>query len=341
MTEAAAKVANNSPQSVRDLVRGSAFSAGGMTLGGGLTVLAGIVFTRWLGPEGFGAYSLALVVISFAAGLGTFGMDNTVPRFSAVYLGSGQTAQIRPMIRFGVRYSVIGSILLAVAVWVLLRWGMGGLERLQGIRGVSGWIVLGVPLIAVQLVALQTILGLQLVRSRVVLEKTVQPLLRLLLPFALVLWAADRLHAAIGGVVISAAIVTLCTAVLIKFRVRQMPRGVAPQPKLRREWLSYSVPFVLYSLQNFVSAGMGIDVLLVALLVSVSDSGIYAAAFRFTPILVLARGAIDCAFGPKVGLLYGQAESEDPLPCSTRVRRRSRWPGPCPSLSCWPSSAVG
>jgi O-antigen/teichoic acid export membrane protein len=53
---------------------------------------------------------------------------------------------------------------------------------------------------------------------------------------------------------------------------------------------------------------MGIDLLMVSTLLSVRDSGIYAACFRLTPALILARVAMDYAFGPKVGALLGKAD---------------------------------
>lgn len=279
-----------------------------MVIGGCLTVLTGVVFARWLRPEGFGAYSLALVAISFAGGLSTLGMDNTVPRFCALYLGSGQIDRIPPVIRFGLNYSIAASMVLSGALWLLLRFGIAHGEKLQPIGAVSGWVVIGVPVIAVQLVLFQTILGLQSVKLRIVLEKILQPLLRFVLPFGLVLWAGDRLHAAVGGMVIGAAVLTLLSAQFVTNRLRWMPASTSVTGDVRREWLRYSLPFALYSLQNFVAVGMGIDVLLVACLASVRESGIYAAAFRFTPVLVLARGAIDYAFGPKAGLLYGQSD---------------------------------
>ncbi|MGB9103951.1 MAG: polysaccharide biosynthesis C-terminal domain-containing protein, partial [Terriglobales bacterium] len=216
--------------------------------------------------------------------------------------------RIPPVIRFGLNYSIAASIVLSGAVWLLLRFGIAHGEKLQPIGALSGWVVIGVPVLAVQLVLFQTILGLQSVKLRIVLEKILQPLLRFALPFGLVLWAGDRLHAAVGGMVIGAAVLALIAAHFVTKRLRLMPASTSATGDVRQEWMRYSLPFVLYSLQNFVSVGMGLDVFLVAFLASVRESGIYAAAFRFTPVLVLARGAIDYAFGPKAGLLYGQSD---------------------------------
>jgi O-antigen/teichoic acid export membrane protein len=45
---------------LKSFLVGSLFSAGGMVLGGILTVAAGVVFARWLGPDGFGVCSTKL-----------------------------------------------------------------------------------------------------------------------------------------------------------------------------------------------------------------------------------------------------------------------------------------
>ncbi len=296
---------------VARLLSGSAFSATGMAISGVLTLATGIALARWLGPQGFGVYSVALVAVTFLGGLGTLGMDNAVARFVAFYEGGAARHQVRSVIRYGVTRAAAASILIAGLLLILLHGTFAELGKVTALRAVSFYVALAVPAVALQFVLLQAILGLQQLRSRIVLERIAHPALRLALPFALIWLIGDAVRAAVAGLLAGAAMIVVAAALVLRKRLESFPRAGAPaSPSDQQAWRGYSTPFVLYSLQNFVSQGMGIDVLLVSVLASVRESGIYAAAFRFAPALVLARSALDYAFGPKVAFLWGQRDHQ-------------------------------
>lgn len=59
----------SSPQAyLGGFLKGAAFSAFGLAGAGVLTMLTGVIFARWLNPEGFGLYSLAYVVVNVGGG---------------------------------------------------------------------------------------------------------------------------------------------------------------------------------------------------------------------------------------------------------------------------------
>ncbi len=287
---------------------GTAFSASGLAVSGVLTMLIGIIFARWLGPDGFGIYSNVLVVVTFAGGLGAIGMDYTVARYVAYYLGSGDKPLVRSVIRYAARWGLLISAILGLATYVVLRGGLLNGTKLAGLTPFSTVILLTVPALALQTIILQAILALQAVRTRVVLEKILYPLLRLTLPFALLWCFREKIAAAVGSVLFSALVLTTIALTVLRTLLRDAPPAVAVPRALTREWSGYALPFVFYSIQNFIASGMGIDILLVGALASIRDSGIYAACFRFTLVLLLARAGMEYAFGPKVGRLFGKSD---------------------------------
>ncbi len=296
--------AESSPVHARTFLAGSVFSAASMVIGGVLTLVTGILFARWLKPDGFGVYSLALVTMSFLAGCGTAGMDAMVARFAAYYLGTGEKHNIRRVIRYAIRWALLISTVLGAAALAVMQVKGTALSR----SGAVAWYVAAaVPLLALQLVIQQALSGLQSVYTRVVLEKIVQPALRLGLPIVLLLWVHDSLQAATAALTITALVVSAVAGFALLQNLRTLPARMA-DANASREWSRYALPFAFYALQNFVYAGMGIDILLVGALASVEQSGIYAAAFRFAPVLLLARGAMEYAFGPKIGVLYGASD---------------------------------
>jgi O-antigen/teichoic acid export membrane protein len=295
---------------VTSFLSGTAFSASGVAVSGVFTMLTGIIFARWLRPEGFGVYSNVLAVVTFSAGFGALGMDFTVARYICYYLGNGDRPLIRAVIRYGVRWGLAVSAVVGCVVFIVLRLGLLTGTKLAALAPFSVVLLFAIPILALQSVILQAILGLQAVRIRVVLEKVLHPAMRLLLPFGLLLCFRGKITAAVGGVLFSALVLTAIALVILRSRLQGLPPAATASREVTREWSSYALPYAFFSIQNFISAGMGIDVVLVGALVSLGDSGIYAACFRFAFALSLARVGMDYAFGPKVGRLYGRGDFE-------------------------------
>jgi len=293
---------------VRRFVGGSSFAAAGLIASGVITLSTGIVFARWLGPRDFGTYSLVVAAVTLIGGFGAVGMDTAVPRFVSYYLGVGSLELVRPVIRFGISCAVAASSCLALGTFWLLTARNPLPEKLVPLRTVAIFIAAVIPIFAMLLVLQQAILGLGCIKTRIVIEKFMQPVLRLSMPFALVLVAGGRFSAAVAGVVLATLIGLIVAGLALKYATIGFRGGSKPSVRELRQWSGYALPFAFQSLQQFVSNGLGIDIFLVGLLASLSDSGIYAAAFRFTPLLTLVRSAMDYAFGPKVAALYGKSD---------------------------------
>ena len=293
---------------IKGFLSASLFSAGGMAFGGILTIAAGVAFARWLGPGGFGIYSLTLITLALVGGIGTLGLDNSLGRFAAYYLGSGETRRIRSLLGYGVLRVLVFSSILSLGLFAAFRFRLFDQTRLAPLASYSLVLAVSIPAYALQLTFLQSILGLQKVKARVLLEKVVQPLCRLAIPFALVLWIGKPILAAVSGLVVSALLLDAVSFFILRSKVTQYRPNGSVESSEKKQWLRYALPFVFYSLQNFVSSGMGLDVFLVGALLSVHAAGIYSAAFRLTPALWLARGAMDYNFGPRAGVLFGQSD---------------------------------
>jgi O-antigen/teichoic acid export membrane protein len=295
---------------IRWFLRGSAFAAAAMVLNGGLTLVAAMVLARWLGPARFGTYSVALVLLTLLGGFGAAGMDTAVARFVALYNGSGQTELIWPVLRVGLRRATLVSLLVGVAFYIVLASTVWLPERLVSIRAVAQLIGLGTPFVALSLVLMQATLHLGAIKARMVIEKIGQPLLRSAVPFALVFVMKDRLLAAVAGLIVAAFFCGLACAGVFERLLPACGREGMISKDCTKSWSRYALPFMFQSLQQFVSSGFGVEVVLVGAILSLSDAGMYTAAFRFMPLLVLARLAMDYAFGPKVGALFGSKDYE-------------------------------
>jgi len=293
---------------LQGFLQGARFAAASLVFNGAMGLITAIVFARWMQPESFGIYSIALVTMTLLGGLGAAGMDTTVARFVAFYGGSRQIDLIRPVLSFGIRRAGVISVALAATSYTLLHGGVVVPARFGALRPLAPYVALAVPLTALSLVLMQAVLHLGAIKSRMAIEKAAQPLLRLLLPFALIFLVRSRLAAALGGVLLASVFCVVAAGVVLQRITHSLPSGTKPLPEEARIWSRYSLPFAFQSAQQFISSGLGIDIILVGLLASLSASGIYAAAFRITPLLTLARVAMDYDFGPRVAALYGRSD---------------------------------
>ena len=293
---------------LQHFLQGSGFAAGSLVFNGAVTLVTAMVLARWLKPEAFGTYSVALVSISLLGGLGAAGMDSAVARFVAYYSGSGECELIKPVLRFGMRWATIISVALAAICCGYLTAGSSLPPKLSPLRPLALYIGLAIPIFALSLVLLQAILHLGAIKARMTIEKAVQPLLRLGLPFVAVLVLRNRLLAAVAGVLLASLCCAIAAAIVLQRMTATLPSRTAARRETVRTWASYALPFAFQSMQLFFFSGLGIDIILVGLLASLSASGVYAAAFRFTPLLTLVRASMDYAFGPRVSALYGQSD---------------------------------
>src|SRR5208283_3370237 len=117
-------------------------------------------------------------------------------------------------------------------------------------------------------ILLQSILALQAVKTRVILEKILQPLIRLIGPFTLLWFFHEKIAAAVGGILFGAVALTAVAVLVLRTRLQGLPPAAAVSSGVTREWNAYALPYVFFSIQSFIAAGMGIDIILVGAFVS-------------------------------------------------------------------------
>jgi O-antigen/teichoic acid export membrane protein len=289
----------------RKFLSDSALSTAALVISGALSMATGIVLARWLGPRGFGVYSVVLALLTFAGALGTVGFDYTASRFVSYYAGSGEAALVRMVIVYAVKRAAFFSLCVTAVVFAGFRSGLAAHCELWVVAPYMPGLLIAIPALAAQSVLFHAILGLHAVVARVALEKIALPGLRLIAPFALVMLCAGKIEAAVNSLFVTAVLIMVAAALVLRKYASPLPASGAPPTAEKRRWASFALPNAFFSVQVFVSSGMGIDVLMVSALKSVVDSGVYSACFRFTLVLVLARAGMDYAFGPRVGRLFG------------------------------------
>jgi O-antigen/teichoic acid export membrane protein len=103
----------------RRSARGSLILFGGNFLSTGITAVSSVVIARLLGPDGYGAYTLALLVPNILIAFVGLGVGVGITRFSAYHIALGEEEVARRMTRNGMVFLLIFAALLTLVSYLI------------------------------------------------------------------------------------------------------------------------------------------------------------------------------------------------------------------------------
>lgn len=279
-----------------------------------LTVVVG----RGTDAEGAGLFFVAVAVFTIAMAIGSLGADTGLLRALSRLSALERSADLRPTVWIALVpvLVVCTAVSVAVLAWadVLSGLVMSGAppQRAQPyLVGTMAFLVVG----AVFAVVVQGIRGLGDLRPYVALQNLLLPLGRLLLVAA----AVFGLGALPAGTApqsswsvplawsIPLVVAVAVAATMLRHLLRRAERAPASFPRrpvrvLAREFWVFALPRGGAAAVDLML--VWIDVILVGVLRSTAEAGIYAAASRFVTTGTLALQAMRVAIGPQLsGLL--------------------------------------
>ena len=286
--------------------RGIAF-AGAVNMVGGVSgaliglVLAGLV-GRQLGTEGAGTYFLVVAVFMIVSNIAELGADTGLVRFVSAARATGRLVDVPHLVR-----AALPPVLLLGTAFVVV---VAGLVRTHpdAIDGLTPAFVVIAAALAV-LSSLNTVMlsvsrGFGEVLTFPLLQNIALPVLRLV-GVAVVLAAGGGVAAALTAWMVPVVVVlVLATAVALTLMTRQSG-SVRPRPARASERRRVSLEFWAFSAARGVSSAVEIllewaDVLLVGLLASPEEAGVYAVVTRCARASEVIHQAARIAIGPQI-----------------------------------------
>lgn len=301
-------------------------------LGAGLIALAGagvgaianlalaLVLGHGLGPVGTGTFFAVLAAFTIAANVLELGADTGAVRFMARQRAAHQVGDLSRTIRV----ALVPVVLVGAGVALLVWWGadvaagfLGAAEdraaRAEAYRLLAPFVLAG----SVLAVLLGAVRGLGRVTPVILIQNIGVPLARLAVVTALLgagfgvltllRWWAIGLPVAVG------------IAAVVLWRVlrraeREDPRaaaGVAApgDPGLRRSFWGFAAPRAVAAAVEIVLEWL--DVLVVAVLTSPAQAGVYAVVTRVVRVGLLLDQATRVALGPRISALAGTGRTEE------------------------------
>jgi O-antigen/teichoic acid export membrane protein len=290
----AESVAVSSSKSRRDLAEVGRGAAASLTT----TVAAAVsglavtmLLTRTLGPGRYGAMAVALTVIGLVQTFTNAGIGNGAARMIAFARAQGDAAGAMRMLRSGI---VVGLVTGLVGTLIVLALGLS--HALDGF-GVSLSLTVMAPLVLAS--SLRAAYGAAIrayrdVRAIFILGLAA-PLVDICLIAALVLMGVERIPIFAGALVVSAFIDLAISAILVG-RHRRIGSLADSTLADTRALLAFSLPLLASQLLFF--AMRSADVLMLGILRSPAEAGLYAPVMRLTEFSTKGLAAFSVLFVP-------------------------------------------
>jgi O-antigen/teichoic acid export membrane protein len=258
-----------------------------------LVLVAFGLVTRYLGVEGFGAYSLVVTFVALAVSIADIGLTQIGVRELAVREEAREELVGNLL---ALRVAVAGAAaLVLVAISPVVPYE----DRVQSGLRIGAAAVFVLVLAGLPGIVFQATMRLHLA-AVVELVGSASGLL-----FVLVVTQAELgFSALIAATVLAACVSTVIAFGLATRLVRLRPRLAGPEV---RRLLAASLPVALFSLLGILH--FRIDTVLLSLLGSLDDVGTYSAAYRFPEQVLFVPGLFIAAVYP---LLAGYAARNDP-----------------------------
>lgn len=269
-----------------------------------LAYLSAILITRFIGPELYGIFLLASILISIGAMFSKIGLSRGLLRFVALYKGQKDDGRIKGVIVSATGISFLLSLLVGAALFISSGFISTRVFDKPQVGLVVRLLAFTLPLVVVGNGWRCGIQGFQIIKYRVYIEKLIQPALRLLL-LAILFLVGFRL---IG--VVLATILTSISGFLLSFhylaKVFPFHKRQIKATFENRRLIQFSTPLLFQEVLNFLI--LHIDTLMIAHFLLSSNVGIYGAVVRVSTLVAVVLTAFNSIFAPMISELYGKGD---------------------------------
>ncbi len=302
-----------SVRQIGPMLRSAAFaSLVGVYLGVGVQFALRLYLARPLGTVHYGDVALALAIINVVAHLAMVGFNHALPRLVGEYQARGDDGRLYGAVRFAVMLTCGASAALAV-LGASLAWGLGH-DRPQRVTTLLLAFAV-VPLLAMLHLMIHVARSFQRMWLARLPYNVILPTLVLTVVVALAV--TDRLTPA--RVIAAYGLLAMPLILDVGRRLLRLPplaRARQGRPVHEpRPWMRLALPNLLFTGCNQLVRRM--DLLLVGLLASDEELGVYALAFNLMQVVMLATHAANAYISSSLASAHAMGDRD-------RLRREAR-----------------
>lgn len=284
----------------KQVAKGGGIAFTGQIIGRLFTLLLQILLTRVLGARGYGLYSLGYSVLGIAQTVSLLGLQNGVVRFGAMYHGAGDKKRLKGTLLLAIGISFASALVVAVVLFLLAGPIAEGVfnepELTSPLRGFS----LALPFFTLVAITSYSARAFRRIDYEVAISQLFRPLLALI-AVSLSFLLGFRLMGAIYGFLIS----TVISAGLGFYFLHCLFPDFTSKLRARYELktlLLYSSTVLLVGLSQLLLTR--IDRIMLGILASAEDVGIYNAAAILAMQATLFLTSFNAIFSPTIADLF-------------------------------------
>ena len=278
----------------------------GLLLGRVLNFLSQIVFSKMLGLQGFGTYTYCSTLLTFLAGICLGGFSQTTVRYISVARANNNPTDIKIVIKLAMLVIVVLTVIVSSSIFFFRDYIATNLIGKPEIIPYLVWIAIGLP----GLVML-TWLGFALrafreVAAEAMIRHMLPPLLLLLIIGVFVVFLNMTVTWAITALLLS---IFLTTGIGFIRLIRHWPQRVktGTPATSHKQLLKFAAGIWLTRFSGLVRNQS--DRLLIGTLSSLSQVGIYHAAYRIADFQTLAMGSFVPMFSTVIAEAHAQKDN--------------------------------
>lgn len=312
------------PSLRKRLLSGSGWAFGGKIAGATIGVVANGLLARMLSPQEFGAYFLALSIISLGAVVGSLGLPKTVVRFVAEDMGLNRFGRTRRVIFTVLGLGILGTLGVSLSYLFVGDLVGGYLFGSPALVAVTALIAAWMAISVVQEITAETFRGFHDIRTATLLGglatggKSGGLVMRLLMLACLVLlWmmsGGTDLRTVMLVSIGSGAVSVLLSVWLLRSKVSSLGSRVeakdpAQDPVSPKEVLRVSIPLLVIALTAFVLQSS--DIWILGVLGSQEEVAVYAAASRLVALIAMPLLIANLVLPPIIAEMYAQGKTTE------------------------------
>lgn len=292
---------------LRELLRGSSDAFVFRVLGLGSAYLLSILITRNLGAEAMGLFAISFTVLQIASVIARLGTDTALLRFVAEYTAKGNKALAREAHAKALRIVFPFSLLVGAVLYFVSPYIAKVIFHKEHLSFYFRLVSIVVPAMALLAANSESLRGLKRLREYLFLQILAVPLVAVF-ALTLMLLFFRRDYTPVVAYGIAVVVVAVFSFLVWQRNSGRNNSGYREEGINYRAILNVSVPMLLASSLALIMYWT--DTLMLGMLSSEADVGIYTVALRVAGVIGISLFAINSVAAPKFAELYGRGDME-------------------------------
>ncbi len=276
-------------KSLNLLAKGSFIVFIGVFLSKTLTYLYKFIIARSFGPESYGVFSLALIIVTIFSTLASLGLVDGLLRYISLYNNPKNIKKIKPLLKFSLIFCSISGVLFSLALFASAKLIAVNLFHDESLTKYLIYFSISIPFVLISNLFLSIIKANQQIFKYTFNLNILQNLIRVFGIFTMI-FIGFKSQAIIGSYLLGVFSLAIGSYIGAKKYIldvfSQEDVTYLERKTLRKAFISYSLPIVF---AGFVGTMLyWIDSLVIGYLIDTTSVGIYSVAFTIVSLLGIA-----------------------------------------------------